>query len=111
MARCDEGYLCEVCGQDVGEITDSDLYLRYILGEVPPVELPRCRERHIRCNPELSQYIVDPAFDPVVCEGCFGKAQLDPAHVAAEESRVTRAWRRLQEIPKLGIPLTEYPLA
>jgi len=23
---------------------------------------------------------------------------------------VTRAWRRLQEIPTLGIPLTEYPL-
>jgi len=23
MARCDEGYLCEVCGEDVGSITDS----------------------------------------------------------------------------------------
>ena len=36
MARCEQGYLCDVCGQDVGEITESDLYLRYLLGEVPP---------------------------------------------------------------------------
>ena len=35
MARCDEGYRCEVCGKDVEAVTDSDLYLRYILGEVP----------------------------------------------------------------------------
>ena len=39
MARCEQGYLCEVCGQDVGEIPGSDLYLRYVLGEVPPEEL------------------------------------------------------------------------
>ena len=35
MARCDQGYLCEVCGRDVEAITESDLYLRYVLGEVP----------------------------------------------------------------------------
>ena len=35
MARCDEGYRCEVCGRDVEAVTDSDLYLRYVLGEVP----------------------------------------------------------------------------
>jgi hypothetical protein len=58
MARCEQGYLCEVCGKDVAEITDSDLYLRYILGEVPPEELHLRRERHLRCNPELAQYIV-----------------------------------------------------
>ena len=28
MARCDQGYLCDVCGQDVEAITESDLYLR-----------------------------------------------------------------------------------
>ena len=33
MARCDQGYLCEVCGGDVEAITDSDLYLRYVLGD------------------------------------------------------------------------------
>ena len=35
MARCDQGYLCEVCGAEVEEITESDLYLAYVLGEVP----------------------------------------------------------------------------
>ena len=48
MARCEQGYLCEVCRGDVGEITDSDLYLRYVLGEVSPLALPTQRERHIR---------------------------------------------------------------
>jgi hypothetical protein len=35
VAKCDEGYRCEVCGLDVEVIVDSDLYLRYVLGEVP----------------------------------------------------------------------------
>src|ERR1700676_4525035 len=110
MARCEKGYLCEVCGQDVGEITDSDLYLRYVLGEVPPEELHLRRECHIRCNPERAQYIVDPAFVPVRCDGFFAKETLDIAFVAAEEQRVTRGWRRLQEIPSLGLPILDYPL-
>ena len=110
MARCDEGYLCDVCGGDVEGIPVSDLYLRYVLGEVNPLELPTKRERHIRCNPTVAQYIVDPNFPPIVCEGFFAKQSLDPSFVAAEETRITRAWRRLQEIPRLGIPLTEYPL-
>ncbi len=110
MARCDEGYLCDVCGRDVEEIVDSDLYLRYVLGEVSPLLLPRMRERHIRCNPATAQFIVDPAFAPVRCAGPFAKEHLDPAHVVEQEERVTRAWRRLQQIPGLGIPLTEYPL-
>ena len=110
MARCEQGYLCEVCGVDVGEITDSDLYLRYVLGEVPAEELHLRRERHLRCNPALAQYVVDPAFPPVRCEGFFAKETLDPGFVAAEEARVTRGWRRLQELPTLGVPITEYPL-
>ena len=110
MARCDEGYLCDVCGQDVEAIIDSDLYLRYILGEVPPLTLPKARERHIRCNPSVAQYIVDPEFEPVRCGGVFAKEGLDAEFVVAEEQRVTRGWRRLQEIPTLGIPITEYPL-
>jgi len=110
VVRCEQGYLCDVCGQDVEQISDSDLYLRYILGEVSPLALPNISERHIRCNPAMAQYIVDAAFSPVQCEGIFAKAQLDPAFVAAEEARVTRGWRRLQEIPTLGIPITEYPL-
>jgi hypothetical protein len=110
MVACELGYLCDVCGQDVEAITDSDLYLRYIMGEVSPLELPTLRERHIRCNPATAQYIVDAGFEPVHCEGVFAKTHLDAAYVAEQEALVTRAWRRLQEVPKLGIPLTEYPL-
>jgi hypothetical protein len=110
MARCEQGYLCEVCGAEVSEITDSDLYLRYVLGEVPPELLHRLRERHIRCNPALAQFIVDPMFEPVVCPGAFAKAGLDPAYVAEQEARVTRGWRRLQELPRLGLAILEYPL-
>src|SRR5262249_28828570 len=110
MALCEQGYLCEVCGGDVEAITDSDLYLRFVLGEVAPEKLHLLRERHIRCNPSLAQFIVDPAFPPVVCEGPFAKDQLDAAFVAEEETRVTRGWRRLQELPALGLPILEYPL-
>jgi hypothetical protein len=110
MARCEQGYLCDVCGEDVEAITESDLYLRYVMGEVSPLALPTMRERHIRCNPATAQYIVDPAFAPVKCEGVFAKEMLDAQFVAEQEAKVTRAWRRLQQIPTLGIPLTEYPL-
>jgi hypothetical protein len=110
MARCEQGYLCEVCGLDVGEITESDLYLRYVLGEVPPEQLHLLPERHVRCNPALAQYVVDPAFPAVRCEGVFAKEGMDAAFVAEEEARVTRGWRRLQELPGLGLPITEYPL-
>ena len=82
MAKCDEGYLCDVCGQDVAELTDSDLYLRYIVGMLDPEVLHTTAERHIRCNPTLAQYIVADDFEPVVVEGPFDKRQLDPAYVA-----------------------------
>jgi hypothetical protein len=110
MARCETGYLCGVCGAEVEEITDSDLYLRYVLGEVPPEQLHILPEHHIRCNPALAQYIVDSGFEPVPCEGAFAKETLDPQFVAVEEQRVTRAWRRLQELPGSGLPILEYPL-
>jgi hypothetical protein len=110
MARCEQGYLCDVCGQDVEQITESDLYLRYVLGEVSPLALPKERERHIRCNPAMAQYIVDPAFEQTRCEGVFAKEGLDPAFVREQEERVTRAWRRLQQIPTAGVAITEYPL-
>jgi hypothetical protein len=110
MAVCDQGYLCDVCGNDVEAIIQSDLYLRYVLGEVNPLALPSQRERHIRCNPATAQFIVDPAFEPVQCPGLFGKENLDPAFVEEQEKRWTRAWRRLQQIPLLGIAIPEYPL-
>lgn len=110
MARCEEGYLCEVCRKEVEDITQSDLYLRYVLGEIEAERLPMQPERHIRCNPALAQYIVDPTFEPVRCEGPFAKESLDAGWVRSEEERITRGWRRLQEIPSLGIPISEYPL-
>jgi hypothetical protein len=110
MVACDQGYLCDVCGKDVEAIVDSDLYLRYIMGEVPPLALPNMRERHIRCNPATAQFIRDPAFEPIRCDGVFAKEALDAEYVTQQEALVTRAWRRLQEVPRLGIPLTEYPL-
>jgi hypothetical protein len=110
MVACEQGYLCDVCGKDVEAITNSDLYLRYVMGEVSPLALPTLRERHIRCNPATAQYIMDVDFPAVPCEGIFAKHNLDPTYVAVQEELVTRAWRRLQEVPRLGIPLTEYPL-
>ena len=110
MAKCDEGYRCEVCGEDVEAIVDSDLYLRFVLGEVPLEMLHRLPERHVRCNPGLAQYVAAPGFDPVPCPGAFDKANLDPSFVAAEEVRVTRGWRRLQALPTLGLAVPEYPL-
>ncbi len=110
MTRCEQGYRCDVCGQDVEEMVDSDLYLRYILGEVPPELLLDMPERHIRCNPTTAQFIVDTGFEPVRADGAFAKSHLDTAWVAEQEERVTRAWRRLQELPGMGIPIEEYPL-
>lgn len=108
--QCDTGYMCDVCGRDVEAIVDSDLYLRYIMGDVPPLQLPKQRERHIRCNPALSQYIVEDGFEPIVCAGIFAKANLDVEFVREQEALVTRAWRRLQAIPTLGVAIPEYPL-
>jgi hypothetical protein len=110
MARCELGYLCTVCGEEVELITDSNLYLLYVLGEVRVEQLPVLADCHIPCNPALAQYIIDPAFPPVPCEGVFAKETFDREFVAAEESRVTRGWRRLQELPASGLPILEYPL-
>ena len=110
MAKCEEGYLCDVCGGDVEEITDSDLYLRYVIGDVDPETLHTPRERHIRCNPVLAQFIVDDDFRPVIVEGDFDKRQLDATYVRERESLVTRGWRRLKEIAGLDLPIIDYPL-
>jgi len=110
MAKCDEGYLCDVCGEDVANLTESDLYLRYIVGKLDPEVLHTSPERHIRCNPELAQYIVADDFPPVVMDGPFDKRNLDPQFVREQESLITRGWRRLNEVEDLGIPIIDYPL-
>ena len=110
MAKCEEGYLCEVCGQDVEGITDSDLYLRYVIGLVDPETLHTQSERHIRCNPTLAQFIVADDFEPSVAREEFDKRYLDAVYVRNREVLVTRGWRRLQEINGLDLPIVDYPL-
>ena len=111
MAKCEEGYRCEVCGQDVANITDSDLYLRYVIGMLDPEVLHTTAERHIRCNPALAQFIVAEEFEPILVEGPFDKRTLDTESVQARERLITLGWRRLQEIAQSGeISVLDYPL-
>lgn len=111
MARCERGYLCDVCGEEVAEIVDSDLYLSYVVGLVDARSLLARPERHIRCNPVQAQFIVDADFPPVEVTGPFDKRLLDRQYVATQEDLLTRGWRRLREVAALQIPISEYPLA
>ena len=110
MAKCEQGYLCEVCGEEVADITDSDLYLRYVIGDIDVRLLLSAPERHIRCNPTQAQFIVDDDFQPVAVDGPFDKRRLDLRDVQGREELISRGWRRLREIPELNIPISEYPL-
>jgi len=111
MARCDEGYLCDVCGKEVPNMIDSDLYLRFVIGEIAARELLSAPERHIRCNPTLAQFIVSKHFEPVTVEGPFSKAELDPTDVSKRETLVTAGYHRLRELPGSGLAVSEYPLS
>ncbi len=112
MAMCEQGYLCEVCGQDVATLSESDLYLRYVIGEVDPEVLHTTAERHIRCNPTLAQFIDHPAFSPVRVEGLFDRRELDPEFVARRAAWVTAGYLRLIELEHGGgeSDVTTYPL-
>lgn len=113
MARCEQGYLCDVCGDEVESIRDSDLYLRFVIGEIAAKELLASPERHQRCNPILAQFIDDPGFEAVTVEGDFDKRLFDADWSRARTTLVTRGWTRLQELAELAqtVPLPEYPLA
>ncbi len=67
------GYLCQVCGKDVECMSESDLYLRYVIGEIDPEVLHTSAERHIRCNPVLAQFIEHAKFEPMVSKDPFPK--------------------------------------
>jgi hypothetical protein len=112
MAKCDEGYRCEVCGEDVASIVDSDLYVRYVIGELDPEVLHTSPERHIRCNPVLAQFIVHDEFDPVVVEGDMSRDRLDANYVRQRTILVTRGYARLLEIAAAegDRDVTSYPL-
>ncbi|MEM6468840.1 MAG: hypothetical protein AAF802_04675 [Planctomycetota bacterium] len=110
--KCDEGYRCEVCGQDVTSIVESDLYLRFVIGELDPETLHTSAERHIRCNPILAQFISADDFEPVTVRGEMAKESLDAEFVRERIKLVTRGYKRLQEVSRWDgdRDLREYPL-
>ncbi len=112
MARCDQGYLCDVCGDEVENIRESDLYLRFVIGEIAAKSLLAAPERHLRCNPVTAQFIDHPDFEPVVLEGDFDRRLFDADYSRQRAELVTRGWLRLQELFELAqtVPLPEYPL-
>lgn len=113
MAKCDQGYLCRVCGEEVEGIIESELYLQYVIGWVDPEQLHLAPECHLRCNPVLAQFIEDERFQPpVVVEGPCGLASLDVSFVEDRKQLIQRGYARLWEIFNLedGISVTDYPL-
>lgn len=112
MAKCDEGYLCDVCGQDVSSIVDSDLYLRYVIGELDPEVLHTTPERHIRCNPVLAQFIAHADFEAVRIASDLSRENLDTQYVANRELLVSRGYQRLLDITATtgDRDVTGYPL-
>ena len=114
MAKCEQGYLCEVCGREVEGIAESELYLRYVIGWLDPELLHVAKERHIRCQGALAQFMVEAAFPPLALEGEFDKRRLDSAFVREREGLVTRGWQRLVELAALlptgELSVHEFPL-
>lgn len=112
MAPCDQGYLCDVCGLEVTSIRDSDLYLRFVTGQIPARELLTAQERHLRCNPVMAQFIDDPGFEPILADGPFSRHELDEQYVRQQMDLITRGFRRLQELAEIAqtLPIAEYPL-
>lgn len=112
MAMCEQGYGCDVCRQDVPTISQSDLYLRFVIGELDPEVLHTAAERHIRCNPVLAQFIEHPCFEPVRVTGPFDRRELDADFVRARATLVSRGFARLLELESQpGEPdVTQYPL-
>lgn len=112
MARCDQGYLCDVCGEEVEHIGQSDLYLRFVTGQISSQQLLSSPERHLLCNPVVAQFIVDPQFPEVTVDGPFSKNELDMAQVQQQEELMTRGWNRLIQLEKIAktLPVHLYPL-
>jgi len=114
MARCDQGYLCRVCGEEVEHITDSQLYLSFVIGEVDPETLHGSAECHLRCAPAFSQFISDRRFEGFVeLDGPFSKRHLDEGYVKARSTLVSRGYDRLwviREERRKPLTVVEYPL-
>lgn len=102
MAKCEEGYLCEVCGRDVENLRDSGLYLQFVLGWIDPETLHTRREIHIDCLPALAQFIDDPQYQhSTQVPPEFDRQFLDVQFVQTRTAQVTRAYRRLRELDSL----------
>ena len=112
MAKCDQGYPCELCDEPVKNIIESSLYLRYVLGEVEAHELFSAPERHLKCDLELAQFIVHEKFErpTISSESKAAQSELSQEQRLKKESRVTAGWLRLREVVHMGISITEYPL-
>ena len=114
MARCDQGYLCRVCNQEVEKLSESELYLRFVIGEIDPETLHLSAECHLACNPVLAQFIDHQRYRNVAQapEG-FRLEDLDPRYAAERRELVTRGFQRLLEIQsnrKAFAHLQDYPL-
>ncbi len=112
MARCEQGYLCQVCGAEVEGIAESDLYLRYVIGDLDPEVLHTTPERHLACNPVLAQFIDHPRFPPLFAQPPFDRRDLDAEFVRQRQRLVTRGYERLLELAAAGgeADVTGYPL-
>jgi hypothetical protein len=112
MAPCDQGYLCDVCGEEVVSIRESDLYLRFVTGQIESRELLAAQERHLVCNPVVAQFIAAPAFESVDVDGPFSLRELDDQYVHEQSELITRGWHRLQELAQVAqtLSISEYPL-
>ncbi|GAB4225999.1 MAG: hypothetical protein Kow0062_28250 [Acidobacteriota bacterium] len=107
MTGCHRGYFCRVCGRYVTDITESALYLRFVLGEVSFEQLYTEPEAHIACVPELARFIADEAFtSPERAERIAWR----DGGLRRRQQRVTAAWRRLQELRGSGLAIEDYPL-
>ncbi|MBU6384682.1 MAG: hypothetical protein KGS49_01970 [Planctomycetes bacterium] len=114
MAKCDQGYLCRICKQEVEKLSESELYLRFVIGEIDPETLHLSSECHLDCNPVLAQFIDDHRYasQSQVPEG-FRIEDLDPQYVTQRKQLVTRGFQRLLEIQanrKAFSQVQDYPL-
>lgn len=113
MAHCDEGYLCQVCGEEVKRIDQSLLYLRYVLGWISVEQLTKQPEAHLHCTPAIAQFIVDPDFHcPALLESNLDKQHLDADFRHDREALITAGYRRLKYLQKhrRSLTISQYPM-
>lgn len=112
MAKCDEGYLCEVCGVAVERLDQSALYLQFVIGWIDPETLHTRRECHLGCAPALAQFIDDESFPAVFVMGDFDRRNMDHDFVQERVALLTRGYRRLRELQRhrSDMSVIDYPL-